>query len=633
MMAYIRQYAKGVIAWTIVIVVVIPFMLWGINEYFHGSGEVVVAQVGGRSISLEEYQSHYQRELATRRQLLGASFDPADPAIKRDVLDRLVNTELLSQVAARQGFRMGDASLGQQIHGMKEFQSDGRFDPDLYARLLRMSGMSQGQFEEDLRRDLIIQQVVGGVTGTAFVTSEEVDAALRLAQQQRKFSYLVLPASNYLGQVQVDDDRVRRFYEENLEHFEVPEQVVAQYVELSKDGLKASIPVDEAEVRRLYDERAATYSVGEERRAHHILIALDQEADEATVQKARVRAEDLMARLRHGESFEDLAREYSDDKGSATSGGDLGFFTRGTMVGPFEDAVFGMKKGEIKGPVRSPFGFHIIRLDQVRPGSKRSFDDVRAALEDEYRSGKAEEQFYDLSERLADQAFEHSDSLQPVADDLGLTVKEVGPFSREQGDGVAGEAAFRQAAFSQDVLEGGHNSAPIELGTDRLVVVRVKDRQPASHVPLDTVKESIVQELREQGAAELARKDGEAVIERIRQGKSPEEEAHAQRATWFPPALVRRDNDKVPPPVLNAAFGMGRPQNGVPLAGGVALFSGDYAVIALQEVVEGNPATVTAEQRKQQADQIAAQDRQRMVDEMVRSLKARTKVRLFEDKL
>lgn len=633
MMAFFRNHAKGIFAWFLMIIIIVPFALWGVNEYFEGGGGVVVAKVGSRSISAPEYLDVYQRELARRRQLLGSSFDPGDPAIKREVVERLVNTELLTQLTAKQGFRISDARLRQQIRSMKEFQTGGQFDPETYERLLRLSGMSVAQFEEGLRRDLMTQQLIGGLSETALATSRDVDNALRVTEQKRKFGYLILPASLYEGRVQVGEDQIKRYYEENIGRFEIPEQVVAQYIELSRDALKQNVQVDEAELRRMYEERAVSFAVGEERRAHHILIEVDQEADPATVEKARFRAEDLLARIQRGESFEDMAREYSNDKGSGESGGDLGFFSRGMMVGPFEDAVFSMHKGDVRGPVRSPFGFHIIRLDQIRPGSSRSFEDVRATLEEEYRRSKAEEQFYDLSERLADLTFEHSDSLAPAAEELGLKVREVGPFSREQGEGLASEPAFRQAAFTQDVLDGGHNSAPLELGQERVLIVRIKDRQPASHLALAAVKDSIARELREQGAAEMARNEGEAIVERVSKGASLEEEARTHRVTWNPPALVERSDANAPPAVLGTAFSMARPQSGTPLVKGVPLFSGDYAVIALQEVVDSNPSNVTAEQRKRQADEIALQDRQRVLDETVRSLKMRTKVRVFEDKL
>jgi peptidyl-prolyl cis-trans isomerase D len=634
MMAFFRKYSKGLLAWITFIIIVVPFALWGINEYMHGSGETVVAKVGDRVITLPEYQNQYQRELARRKQILGANFDAADPAIKRDVLDRMVNTELVSQSTVSQGFRISDARLGEQIRTMKEFQAGGKFDSASYERVLRNAGMSEAQFEEALRQDLMTQQLVGGISRSEIVTGRDVDAVLAVTEQQRKFSYLVLPAANYAGRVQISDEEIKRFYQDNLDQrFRVPERVVAQYIELSRDALKKKVAVDEAELRHMYDERKASFSVGEERHAHHILISVDQKADPATVEKARARAQELAKRIQHGESFEDLARQYSDDKGSAKSGGDLGFFSRGMMAGPFEDAVFGMKKGELSDPVRSPFGFHVIRLDEIRPGTTRSFDEVRAILEDEYRKSKVEEAFYNLSDRLADLTFEQSDSLTPAADQLGLVVQEIGPFSRDKGEGLANEAAFRQAAFSQDVLEGGHNSTPVELGPDRLVVLRIKDRQPASHLPLDAVKDSIIEELRKRGAAEMAKKDGESIVEEIGHGKVPQDEARAYRASWNPPVPVRRDHDKIPPSILATAFSMDRPKGGAPTVKGMPLASGDYAVIALYEVIEGNPAAVSAEARRRETDMLTQQNEQRMIEETLQSLKARTKVKLYEDKL
>lgn len=632
MLKLIRDNAKGVVAWIIVIIIIIPFALWGVNEYFEGGGDVVVAKIGERDVSLSEYQNLYQREVMARRQALGR-FDPDDAGVRRDVIERLVNTEVVTQAAHDAGFRVADARLGQRIHAMREFQSDGRFDPALYERLLQASGMSKGQFEEGMRNDLLMEQLIRGVADTAFLTERDIDALLRLTEQRRHFAHLVLPAADYAAGVQIDEVRIAEYYEQNRAQFAVPERVVAQYLELSMGDGSADLAADEATLRRIYEERLPTLSVGEERRAHHILVEVDQNADANAIAAARARAEALLAEIKAGASFEEMAREHSDDSGSARSGGDLGFFGRGAMVGEFEDTVFSMAPGELRGPVQSPFGFHLIRVDQVRPGSVRSFEEMAPVLAEEYRMTKAEEGFFHLTERLADLAFEHSDTLAVAAEDLGIEIKETAPFSADSGEGVAAERAFREAAFSTDVLETGHNSQLLELGGNRVIVLRVSDRHPASHLPLAEVRDRIERELHRSAAADKARETGDRIIARLAEGVSMEELAREHRAEWHPAATVGRDDGVLDPELLATVFSMPRPTSGVTVNEGVQLLSGDYAVLALHEVIDGDVAAVDQRDRRAQGMALAQFLGQRAVGDMVESLRERNKVRIFEDRL
>lgn len=633
MLKFIRDNAKGVVAWIIVIIIIIPFALWGVNEYFNDGGDVIVARIGDREVSQSEFQNQYQRELVMRRQLMGSA-SAADAGIKRDVIDRLVNTEVVARSALDAGFRVSDARVGQRIHAMREFQQpDGRFDADLYARLLASSGLTVGAFEANMRTDMMVEQLVGGVAETAFVTDRDLDALLRITDQRRRFSHLVLQVDDYAGRMQVDDERIAKYYEENRERFAVPERVSAQYLELSMPAIAAAVEVDEDTLRRLYEEQKPSFAIGEERRAHHILVAVDENADEAAVEAARQRAEGLLAEIRGGKSFEEVARESSDDGGSASSGGDLGFFSRGAMVGAFEDAVFAMAPGDLRGPVRSPFGFHLVRLDEVRPGSVPAFEELATELEADYRNARAEERFFELSERLADLTFQYSDTLEVAAEELGLPIRQVGPFSADRGEGVADDAAFRDAAFSTDVLESGHNSPLVDVGQNQVVVLRVVDRQPPTWQPLAEVRDRIERDLVRDGAAALARQDGERIIERGAAGGNMEELAREFRAEWHAAATVRRDDQLVDPQISSAVFAMPRPSGDAATFKGVELAPGDFAVITLYEVIDGDPATVSTAERDAHEGAITNFLGQLTVRDFVESLKERTKIKVYEDRL
>lgn len=628
MLKFIRDNAKGVVAWIIVIIIIIPFALWGVNEYLDTGRDVTVARIGDREVLLGEYQNLYQRELASR-----GRFASADENLKRQVLDRIVNSEVLTRAALDAGVRVPDAVVGARIQSIGDFQRDGSFDRELYQRVLASAGLSAAQFEGDMRRDLMTEQYLGGIADTAFVTAAEVDALLGLVEQRRRFAYLVLPASDYESRVEIDEARIESYYQQNREQYAVPERVTVRYVELSMGGTASSIAVDEETLRLFYEERKAEFTTGEERRAHHILIEVPSSANEEAEQAARAEAEEVLAAIEAGASFEDMAREHSDDSGSARSGGDLGLFGRGAMVGPFEDAVFAMNVGDVSGPVRSPFGFHLIRLDEVRPGSVRSFEEVQPMLEDEYRKMRAEAQFFDLTDRLADLTFEHSDTLEVAAENLGLPIQEAGPFSERQGTGIAMDPAFREAAFSPDVLESGHNSPLIELADDRTVVLRIADRQPASYLPLAEVRDRVEETLRREAIAELARRDAEELARRASEGGSLEALAREHGAEWHAPRTVGRDEAELDPMLVDALFAIPRPSDEAPAIESVSLPDGDLAVIALLEVTDGDPQAVPAGERAANRNAIANLRGQLIIQSVIESLRDRSEVRVYEDRL
>lgn len=634
MIQFIRDHAKGVIAWIIIILVIIPFALWGVNEYFQGNTDLTVAKVGKRPIPAQEFQRVYQREVELRRQILGSEFIAQnEAAIKRAVLDGVVSSEVMVQAALKAGFRVSDMRVGNEIRAISQFQRDGKFDPELYAQLLRGAGLSQAQFEDSVRRDLLTGQFTGGIADSVVVTEHELDNWLRLSEQQRKVGYYLVKSEDYLDRVAPADDEIRKYYQDNLERFAIPERVRAEYVELVPDSLRQKVGVDEATLRRLYEEQAANFTVGEERRARHILIKAAADGGAAALDEARVKAEGLRARIVAGESFAALAREHSDDKGSAQDGGELGFFGRGVMVGPFEQAVFAMKKGDVSQPVQTPFGWHIVELEDIKSGTKRQFSEVRAGLEDEYRKAKVEEQLFDLTETLTNLTFEHPDTLKFASEQLELPIHTTGLFSRDQGEGVAGNDNFRAAAFGEDVMDGGNNSEAIQFSDGRVVVLRIVEKQPATHRPLEEVRDRIRVELSRQGALRLAEEAGKAIRERLARGDALDAIAKEFRADWQAPVLVKREETGLPTEVLDVAFNMPRPSQDRPAVEGVALDSGDYAVVALYQVVDGSLETVTEAERSAQRGEMQRRYAQQSNSDLLAALRERTKIAVFEDRL
>ncbi len=635
MLQAIRDRAQGVIAWIIIILIIIPFALWGINEYTRDDTVLLVAEVDGEPVPVDAYQRAYQSERNFRLQLLGNRADLLDnESIKRSALDRLVNAVALAKAARDEGYRIGDAQLAAVIRGMREFQEGGRFDAARYASLLNSLGMTQAQFETDLRQDLLAEQLATGLTESEFVSSIELVRYVALYDQTRDFSSLRLAPDAYLDQVTVTDADIEAAYESEHDRYMNPERVRIDYIELSVADIKRTIPAPDDELlRRRYEERKADFGLPEERRASHILVAVPKDADEAEVEAARRKALEIKKEIDGGASFETLARERSDDPGSAKKGGDLGYFSRGVMDAPFEEAVFAMQPGEITGPVRSRFGFHVIRLDDIRKGAVKPFEEVRDRLRDEIVESQAEERFYDLADRLTDLAFENPDSLEPVAEALGVEVRTSDYFDREAGQGIASEERIRAAAFSDDVLNRGNNSEPVELGNQRLVVLRVAERKPAERKPLAEVRGVIEQELRRKRLAERTEAEGKALIERLRRGDPLETVAREAGSEWENHEALRRDATDLDGEVRDRVFTLSRPAENEIVYGGVSVADGGYVVIALKRVTEGRLDDLDDARRRQRRAALLVLLRNSDGRALVEGVKSRFEIRIFEQNL
>ncbi len=594
MLQLIRERAQGWFAWAIVLLLIIPFALWGINEYFDGDTETYVAKVNGKNISVNEFQRTYDQQRARLQSMLGANFDPAlldDKRIKRDVLDMLVDEEVLVQAAAKAGYRISNEQLSAEIQQVDSFQRDGRFDKELYNQFLRGQGMSVGDFEARLRRILLIGQFRNGIMNTAVITTREVGNIARLREQQRDIGYFTLPVTAFMADAVVSDAEVRQYYEKNRERFSVPEQVSVEYLELSADELAQRVPVDEQALRKFYDEKSAELAMEEQRKAAHILIQVDKSADDKTVAAARAKAEKVLAQARAGEPFEKLAKQFSDDPGSASSGGDLGYFGRGVMDKAFEQAAFALKVGQVSDLVRSDFGFHIIKLSDIKSAHTQSFEEARVKIEQDYRRHRAEEQFFEQSELLSNAAYENPDSLAPVAKAVGLAIKASGLFTRDAGDGIASDPKVRAAAFSDEVLRG-NNGEPVELGNNRLVVLRVKEHKPAVVRPLEEVRDQVVAKLRIQAARDKTKSTGEAALARLKKGEDPAALAREYHAEWKQAGYLKREDRSIDPAIINASFKLAKPAANASSCGGVTLPSGDYAAVVVSAVRDGDPATI-----------------------------------------
>lgn len=638
MLESIRQRAHGWFAWAILIMVVVPFALWGIQQYEGGGGgSANVATVNGKEISANDFQRAYQQQRQRIQSALGKNFDPSlinDKELKKSVLENLIEREVLLQGARNAGMQISPVQVGAEIRAIPQLQTDGKFDSELYQRLLRAQGMTVAGFEHAMGDDLLVQQLDRGIADSAFVTKAELDALLRVKLQQRDIGYAVVPAAAYLGQVTVDDKAVEQYYKDNADRYRTPEQVSVDYLELSVDQLAQGATVSEDELRESYRERAADFTTPEERRARHILIPVASDASPAEVEAAKKKAEDLLVRIRKGESFAELAKQYSQDPGSAQQGGDLGFFGRGTMDKAFEQAAFSLKPGEVSEPVRSTFGFHLIKLEEIRGGQRKPFEQVRGQIEHDLKHQKAEDLYFDQAEKLSNATFEHADNLKDAAETLHLPIQTTTLFTRDNGTGIAANSKVRDAAFSDDVLLGGKNSEAVELNADHVVVLHLKEHKPAALRDLATVRDDIRRTLRQAAAEAKAKAAGEDAVHRLQGGEDPAKALAPLKLSWQRPGLVGRQENKLDPQLVEAAFQVERPAgDGKPRFAGKALASGDYAVYGVYAVKDGDPAAADAQTRSSLKDALLRERAQVLFKDYVDGLKAGMKIVRHEDQL
>lgn len=599
MLTFIRERAQGWIAWVIVGVLIIPFALWGINEYFGNSGPLTVATVNGTEISKREFQQVFYEQRARMQQMLGEQYDSRifDSQIKQRVINELVERELLLQYANEHGYRVPEQIIAETIRSIDAFREDGVFSNELYNQNLQAQGQSPGSFEQRVYRVLLSGQLPDGITSTVLVTDVELEAVVRLEEQKRDLRYLLLPMAKFHGEGVADEAAIQAYYEEHAGRYMTVERAQVEYVELSAADLTTDASPEEDELREFYQSQASQYSVPEERHARHILIQLEEDADEVAVEAARKRAEEAIAKLKAGESFDELVKQYSDDPGSSDSGGDLGYFGRGTMEPDFEKTVFDMQPDDLSDPVLTSFGYHIIKLEDIRPATSKPFEVVRDDILLQYQRDAAERKYFELAEELTNMAYETPDSLLDVAEHLGLDAQKSPFFGRQGGAGLFANPRVAAAAYSDDVLKQGYNSEPIEVGENHVVVLRLLEHEEARRRPLDEVQEQVKTQLIQHQARKHAEEAGQAAVKQLQDGVAADSVAKSLGVDWQAAKAVGRQGEDMDSAIVRQVFRLPRPVS-EPSIGSVTLNSGDYAIILLEKVVDGDPAVIDDAKRE-----------------------------------
>lgn len=623
MLQTIRDRSTGWVSIFLFVIITLAFALWGVGNYdFTGSN--IIAKVNGEEIPTEDIRRVYRAQMQQYQQFYDEVPAELQEQVRNNVLEGLVRDEVLSQHTRENGYRIGDASLVNAIQDMPMFQDQGSFSPDLFRARLAAQGLSPQYFEEQMRRSLRVTQLQQALRSTAFVTPQELAQRTRLEREQRRADWAQVSATEMANQVEVSEADIEQYYNDNEDSFMSAEAVDLEYVLIDADAIAAGIEVSEDEVREFYEREreAGRFVAPEERRARHILVTVDDDTSDAD---ARNLATELLGRIQSGEDFATLASEFSDDPGSAPDGGDLGWAGRDVYVGPFADALFSMEEGALTGPVRTDFGYHVIQLDEVRGGEAQPFEELRAELQAELARRQAEEEFFDLSETAEDLAFETPDSLQPVADALGLQLQSATGITRAPGEGIAAYPAVLSAAFSDLVLEERENSDVVRADEQTRIVLRVTAHYPPAVRPLAEVSDEIRAMLEQERAEELAAERGEALLARVHAGEALSVVAEELGATYNEPDLYRRTSG-LPPALRNELFVASRPAD-EPVIGSVTLEDGSFAVFVLSEVVPGD-TTVLPE-----ADPVATQAGQGHLLAYIAALRADAKVVLIPERL
>jgi len=596
MLQQIREKFTGGFAIAILALIGIPFVFFGINYNFVGTN--FAAKVDGEDISAAFFEQQYRSELQAQPELAEAG-EVQRQQIRRGILDRLIRDQLVRNYLSEQGYRIGNKQLTDLIQQEPEFQVDGEFERAAYVDYLAVRGREPREFEESQRSFMREYQLRSSIMASALVTPSEYRRYLNLAAEQRLVSLATLDEEAVAAEIEISDEQVQAFYDNNPTLYQLPESANVEYIQIRRDELAQQIDIDEETVAAYYEDNKFRYLQDEQRQARHILILFDN--DEAA---ALTKTEDLLMRIRAGDSFESLAGEFSMDGGTSAQGGDLGVLTATQLPDALGAAIFSMEEGDLQGPVRSDFGFHIIRLDDVLERGPLSLEQVRGELVTELREREAESQYIDLERRLSDALFDMTD-MQAIADAVGVEIGTIEGFSRSGGEPFDNNQAAIDAVFDDAVLNDGQISEVIEIDANSAAIFRVSLHNPATRRALEDVRDDMVAVIRSQEADLLLVARAEQILAAIAAGEDFGVAAEAAGATVGEPRLLTRQDAETDQIVVFEIFAAAKPTQDSPVIGRVRGLDGAYTVYSLDAVLPGRPESIPLAQRDAGKAQLA----------------------------
>ncbi len=537
----------------IMLIAVLPFLFWGLESYQNQDGEDYIAIVSGEKIHRQEFDQSLRNRYHAMRDAMGDGFDIAmldDPRVRASVLEELIQTRLLNQEAVRLGFAIKDSQLVSALQSVPQFQQDNEFSNQLYRELLRDQGMEVVRFETNIRQEMMRNQVIDGYLKNGFISNTVAKNIMRLSGEKREISSVHIDPAQFASKVKPSNDEIKEYYGNHQADFKRPEEIQVEYLVLSVDDLAKNIQVSSEETKKYFEEHKAKFGQIEERQASHILLSAPATASNADKEKARSKAEELLLQIKQApQNFAKFAKEHSQDAGSSDKGGDLGFFGRNTMDKVFEDEVFQMEKEEIRGPIQTGFGFHIIKLSAIKKGENINFDEVKDEVEKKLRRQKSSKDFGEKAEEFRNIVYEENESFQLAVETLKLSIQKSGWISRAGGkEPYFNNTKLLQVMFSEDAIKNRNNSEAIQITPDILISVRVLDHKPAAMLSIAEAKEKILQILENKKASDQALKDGKEKLARLQKGEKG-------IVKWAPNQTVARNDPKdLEEDVLRAVF-------------------------------------------------------------------------------
>lgn len=627
MLEFIRAHKR--LTQILLLLFIVPsFAFVGLEGYSRfGSDSNTVAKVGGYSITKQEFEAAQREQMDRFRQMLGAQFDQKlldTPEMRQNVLNKLIAQRALLAELSRQNLSVSDQAVQQAILSMPVLSSpNGKFDGERYRSLLAAQGLTPASYEASLRQDIALQQLNNAIQSSAFAPKTVIARVSGIAEQQREVQQLNFRIADFSSQVKPTEQMLQSYYKDNSAQYATPEQLKIEYVVLNSAAVESQLSITDADIKAYYEQNAKRFTVDEQRRASHILIAVKKDAAPAEVSAAKAKAESLLAQLRKNPAeFAKLAKENSQDPGSAERGGDLDFFSHGMMVKPFEDAAYKLKQGEISDVVQSDFGFHIIKVTAIKPASVKSLDEARAEITAEIKKQLAAKKYAEMAEVFSNTIYEQADSLKPVADKLKLTIETASNVTREHDNAAGNNAALRnpkflQALFSDDAIKGKHNTEAVEVAPNTLIAGRVVEYKPMGKRTFDEVRALVQERVTQIEAMKLARKAGESRLASLQ--KNPDD------VGFGPVKIVSRAKSDLDSAALIAT--MKADTSKLPAFVGVDLPGQGYAIYRINKVTE--PAVDAARQKTEQQQISTALAQQEMIA-YIDYVKQKSKIKILQ---
>ena len=588
MLGSIRDKATGWIAGVIVGALIISFALWGVGSYFGQSGQINIVKVNETMIDGQTYQRAYTNLRRQMQAMFGDEMSlEEDEFLRQQTLQRLIETEVLNQLVMQQNLRVSDSQVANTIRNLEVFQGENGFDRFKYETGIANLGLNPTMFENELRKDLLAEQLQAGLAETVFVTEPELNQVLTLENQTRDITYTILNIDDQLNDILVNDSEIEDYYEANKNNYQEPEQVRIAYIDLDVEKIAETIEFTEDDLKAYYQNNKDTYDVTEQRSVTKLFVKIEEDADEEARTNARVVMDRVLEMANSGEEFEKIIESFTEEGKGALEFSEHPFMTKGVMGDEIDAFLFSANEGDTSGIIESDKGLNIVKVGEIRGGPKNVFDRVAEQVEYDYKVNQAELQYFEMADQLTTLAYEHPDSLDIAAESIAVPVQESDFFNRtNNNEDITSNDRLIAASFNQELIDSGINSDAIELGENHIAVIRVLEYKPAAIKAMADVRDDVIADIKQKRAADVLKDLGEHIISQLKDGLEPEAVETDIDVNWKTEEGVKRDAVTVNRSVLRTAFQL-TPIDENPAISSYQLGSGDYAVIMVTAVHEG----------------------------------------------